>query len=623
MDSIHKVVQERTKRRCNKEKESYDRKVKLIPIKEGDKVYEKEQVRPDKLTPRWKVDPVKVVKRCKSPRGTPGHTYIVQRSDGSKHRRNTEQLKPARADLEDNVTKNSAPLPSKEKIVPMLWDSDHDDSTPTGPTTRSATAMTMPPSTQSSTSLLPPPPPEGEEANWVLGQESPLTITSGKTSNMGIGSGTIVPPDAAHTRLSHNVQQTVTLPTPPRDIAKAPACAPSPIRERRELTEVLSVRRQAASRGSGTDPTPRTPRRNSMINQTTSTPVATVGQMGSSSGWNAIGTNLFKGQSKGSSKGKGKRPKPKGLGEVAVNLDFDPECEVGEERSEGERATNRSIFNFAQFLRHNAVVGTRKAAALRPPVLTLQGTEEPLHDAADATEERRDELPVSGDVATEAASVTAHGNRNQPPYQPLSSEAGANSSPESYASQDGYSTPDETSNQGRVQGTSPDQEPEASAPATEIAEGANEIVVEIVRPKYNLRSRHGKETRQEETRERVHGHKRNNESMEPPVASGQAAKFILQDRHATVWSTRPRLNFAQGGRNEITFAPYSSRDTEETRGSAYRASPSEQREGRKRILSDSDLDLAQFLEREVGNRWPALAEDEELMELSLSLLENM
>ena len=62
-----------------------------IPLTEGELVYEKENVRPTKLTPKWKREPVKVVKRCKSPKGSPGHTYVVERRDGSQHRRNLEQ----------------------------------------------------------------------------------------------------------------------------------------------------------------------------------------------------------------------------------------------------------------------------------------------------------------------------------------------------------------------------------------------------------------------------------------------------------------------------------------------------------------------------------------------------
>ena len=52
-----------------------------------------------KPTPRWKRDPVKAVKRCKTPDGEKGYTRVVERKDGSQHRRHVEQLKPVKADF--------------------------------------------------------------------------------------------------------------------------------------------------------------------------------------------------------------------------------------------------------------------------------------------------------------------------------------------------------------------------------------------------------------------------------------------------------------------------------------------------------------------------------------------
>ena len=124
LQTIQEAVTKRTEKKIEKEKEQYEKKLKHTALEEGEVVYEKENVRTSKLTPKWKRDPVKVVKRCKTPEGEPGFTYVVERLDGTQHRRNLEQLKPARADFSENQ-RVSRPIEPKADITAKLpTDSD-------------------------------------------------------------------------------------------------------------------------------------------------------------------------------------------------------------------------------------------------------------------------------------------------------------------------------------------------------------------------------------------------------------------------------------------------------------------------------------------------------------------
>ena len=126
-----------------KEKERYDKKAKVNPLEVGDPVYEKQNVIPTKLTPEWIDPPSKVVKRCKSPRGVEGHTYVVERPDGSQHRRNVEQLKPVKADLAEEVPQDKTVKKKQKFPAPRIyWDSDSDEELPRRPNTRSVSKAT-------------------------------------------------------------------------------------------------------------------------------------------------------------------------------------------------------------------------------------------------------------------------------------------------------------------------------------------------------------------------------------------------------------------------------------------------------------------------------------------------
>ena len=129
LQTIHKAVKERVEKKIEQEKASYNKSEKHTPLKVGDIVYEKENVRASKLTPKWKAEPVTVLERCKTAKGEPGYTYIVKRADGSEHRRNYEQLKLAKAHFPENTVVTTEQVRVQDKrteTIAVLWDSDDD-----------------------------------------------------------------------------------------------------------------------------------------------------------------------------------------------------------------------------------------------------------------------------------------------------------------------------------------------------------------------------------------------------------------------------------------------------------------------------------------------------------------
>ena len=94
-----------------KETERYNRKVKHEPFEVGDRVYEKVEVRSNKLDPKWS-QPHRIKSRSRSPTGEPGTTYVCERPDGTTSRRNYEQLKKVNARFEENMRK-----PLEDKVV--------------------------------------------------------------------------------------------------------------------------------------------------------------------------------------------------------------------------------------------------------------------------------------------------------------------------------------------------------------------------------------------------------------------------------------------------------------------------------------------------------------------------
>ena len=125
LQTIHAAVRERTDKRVEKEKEQYDKKAKHSSLEKGDLVYEKQNVKTSKLDTDWRREPVTVLKRCKTPQGTPGYTYVVKRTDGSEHRRNLEQLKPVKADFP--VSDKPEGTVQHPETIPTVWDSDTED----------------------------------------------------------------------------------------------------------------------------------------------------------------------------------------------------------------------------------------------------------------------------------------------------------------------------------------------------------------------------------------------------------------------------------------------------------------------------------------------------------------
>ena len=89
---------------------TYNRKVKHVPLEVGDRVWEKVNVRDNKLDVEWS-GPTEVERRSTHPSGV-GTTYEIRRPDGSPARRNYEQLKKVNADYDKAM---ATPLPKKEK----------------------------------------------------------------------------------------------------------------------------------------------------------------------------------------------------------------------------------------------------------------------------------------------------------------------------------------------------------------------------------------------------------------------------------------------------------------------------------------------------------------------------
>ena len=112
LKAINEEANRRTEEKRVKEEAEYNKRVKHVPFKPGDKVWEKEYVR-DKLDPPWS-GPVEVKSRRSNSSGGPGTTYIVKRSDGTERRRNYEQLKLVNARYEEKM---KIPLEPKPKPV--------------------------------------------------------------------------------------------------------------------------------------------------------------------------------------------------------------------------------------------------------------------------------------------------------------------------------------------------------------------------------------------------------------------------------------------------------------------------------------------------------------------------
>ena len=107
--AVHEEANRRADCQRKKEKEAYDRGVKHVPFRSGDRVWEKVHVR-TKLDPKWS-GPITVRERRSSP-GREGTTYVCERRDGSVCHRNYEQLKRVNAKYNEIM---KIPLPVDER----------------------------------------------------------------------------------------------------------------------------------------------------------------------------------------------------------------------------------------------------------------------------------------------------------------------------------------------------------------------------------------------------------------------------------------------------------------------------------------------------------------------------
>jgi len=414
MAVIHEAVRENTRAKIQKEREYYDRKIKLEPYEKGDKVYEKENVRKSKLDPKWK-GPAKVVKRCNSPRGDPGHTYIIERKDGSQHRRNLEQLKPVKAEFDESAVKKE---PGKREVVHMYWDSEGEEVWPTPPPpTQHVTPQESPPA-------------EALQRRDERGGEPPSEqafLSRTESPSAGVVQATNGPegePPPAQEPLA----------------AEDPQNPPLPLRDMQLTAAMLGISHDAAL-----PPLPPGGRRENSPPEISAGTSHTIVGLSSPRAVrrHSAGTPL-----KGSkSRGKGKacrKGKPKNLFGREVNTDCESESDM--DCSDTERLVNKSIFSFAQFLGHSGTP-RKEVFKLRPPVLSV-----PVLDPQMPTSTQGAPIITSvvsmvtqaAPMAThtaplEAMSVTAH---NQPPNPTDNMAADDNSAPEDFVTPDEHLTPE-------------------------------------------------------------------------------------------------------------------------------------------------------------------------------------
>ena len=98
MRRIRDEADKRSEEKRRSEAETYNRKAKHAPFEAGDKVWEYVDVR-NKLQPKWS-GPITITSRRSNPSGS-GTTYTCERDDGSRCRKNYEQLKKVNARYEE------------------------------------------------------------------------------------------------------------------------------------------------------------------------------------------------------------------------------------------------------------------------------------------------------------------------------------------------------------------------------------------------------------------------------------------------------------------------------------------------------------------------------------------
>ena len=602
--SIHSGVRKKTDVKVEKEREQYDRKAKHSPLKEGDLAYEKENVKSSKLSTNWKREPVKVLKRCKTPQGTEGYTYVVKRSDGSEHRRNLEQLKPVRAEFPKEEDEERPRKQEDIRAIPWLWDSDSDEALTAPPTVRpqglptTTTTVMAPPIV---TITLPPPQASAPVASSAQHLVVPNSVTPNITTvtpqpPQAMGPAITPVQPAGATAVPQSVPTTaappiasITLPAPPivapvvsqaqpastptmvvptittvnLAIPPGPSAAAATVAPEVQLPAVIPIASEAATVSGGTmdgatrDTGATRPKvranveegANPIVGLTRTGPLRELPELGRilsvrrspSEQGSPIPIQIINVTPvKGKGKGKKSGAGNRSLSRIAANFDCNPDT--------GRNAgASESIGSFTHFLRKVTTpskTSSGETQSARPGASEAEATPLLVLDRAQ---------PQPG--VDHNTSKEPQQSIDQPPY-PNSENASAGRGAEpimnlSVAVAYEDSVHEEQGATTAAVGTPPTQERQTAGSP-------------IALPGYRLRKT--------KSRERYMGSKRSNSDMEPPIHSPQSAKCILYDQPLV--SAHPRLDFvpSQEQLQVITFQQQSAEDGT-GRASAYRASP--------------------------------------------------
>ena len=592
LQTIREAVKERTLKKVEQEEAIYNKKEKHAPLEIGDKVYEKENVRSSKLSPKWKAEIVKVVERCKTAEGKPGFTYMVERPDGSRHRRNLEQLRIVKALPPEEESRK---VEKQGGATAMLWDSDEEGSVNLKGTLPGF--RPLPATSLKGTVPLGAPPPVGGKGPTMavpITLTPPPTIPTPPTSQIvpiititsdPSNSATITPtsdiPQITTLNIGHlanAIPQITTLhighlanPTPsvtpttqsgPSATNETPtvstpsSMADTPITVVRvssrtgtpPASEVRSISTPPSLEPATLPPVPpgQRRRRASYAGESPATnrrSLASPRAVRSSS----VGTPVKLGEIKGKSGGKLK----------AKNRLRAP---TSSERSGIQsNPTGTSIRNFTQFLRHSSTEGPEADiqqedggnAVSSSNTTTVDSADRPvpimrLTDEILARQLQKAPCPPPHPlIARFQAGMAALDQPLQGIDQPLH-PAGNNrhNESESDSNSQGFATAEEES-------SSEDnwQETHSGNPADPVggrrqAKGVRRLNVgeQTVRPRYNLRNRDNLYSPQSEAQ------KRGIDSTEPQGDSAQSPKHLLQDKQ--ILQDTPKLNFTR-----IAFIP--------------------------------------------------------------------
>lgn len=599
LQTIREAVKERTEKKVEQEKASYNKKEKHTPLKVGDRVYEKENVRSSKLSPKWRAEIVKVVERCKTAEGKPGFTYVVERPSGSRHRRNLEQLRIAKALSPEEEPKKAEKKQSR--ATAMLWDSDEEGSSNLTGTLPGFRPLLVT-SSRDTVPLGAPPPVGGKDPTIVAVPTTPILPTPSNPTPPNntptiqpIPIITITP--VAHIASSSNQATNTTIANTPQitSLAISQFANSTPQTTTSNVSALVTPTAQAGPTVTNETPTADTP--SSMVDtpvtvirvssQSSIPPAAEVisiltppplgpatlppvppghrSRRASHAGESpstgrhslasprkvrssSVGTSVKLGESKGKSGGKLKA-KNRRTGSRST-----------EQSDNQTNPTGTSIRNFTQFLRHSSTEGPENDdqqdgsgnavgdantatidSATRPaPIMRL--TDQILARQL----QKAPNPPPHPLIARFQASFTASDQPLQGFSQPLHPAGNKHNESESDSNSQGFATAEEES-------SSEDnwQETHSDNPANPVGSRRQAIGVrrfiagdQTARPRYNLRSNN----RDNLNNPQSEAQKRGVDSMEFPGDGAQSPKHLLRDKQ--ILQKSPKLNFTR-----IAFIP--------------------------------------------------------------------